>query len=183
MQGSTFIDHYLQKAGFGTLVMDLLTEEESPGYGKGLDVDVLTRRLTAVTQWMLGRDLLNRYRLGYFGAHTGGAAAIEAAAVFGDRIGAIVCGSGRLELVAGAIRNVQAPTLLIAGGLDRYVVEVNRAALDSLPGNGELEVIEGATNLFEGEAVGAVVSLAVAWFAAHLGQATAKDEMSLSHTG
>ncbi|MDO6429520.1 alpha/beta hydrolase [Flavitalea sp. BT771] len=165
---SRMMAEYLQQHSIGTLLPDLLTPEEEQSSGRQYDVELMTRRLIAVTQWVLDRDLLDHYRLGYYGTSTGAAAALQAAALLPEDIGAIVCRGGRPDLAKGALSRVQAPTLLIVGSLDRYVEQMNREALDELSCDKQLEVIQGATYLFEGEKIKEVAASTTSWFARHL---------------
>jgi len=159
---------YLQQHGIGTLLPDLLTPDEERSSGKQYDVELMTRRLIVVTQWVLDRDLLDHYRLGYYGTSTGAAAALQAAALLPEDVGAIVCRGGRPDLAKSSLSRVQAPTLLIVGSLDRYVEQLNREALDELTCDKQLEVIQGATYLFEGDKINEVAASTAAWFARHL---------------
>ena len=159
---------YLQQHGFGTLLPDLLDPEEESHSGKQYDVELLSRRLAAVTQWVLDRDLFDHYRLGYYASSTGAAAAFRAAVMFPDDIGAIVCRGGRPDLAKAMLPLVEAPTLLIVGDLDRYVLQLNREALEELSCSKQLEVVIGATHLFEGEKLNEMATSTTAWFERHL---------------
>lgn len=147
------VANYLQQAGIGTLLLDLLTEaEEQIDLRTGeyrFDIPLLARRLVMATDWAAADDQLSSFPLGYFGASTGAAAALVAAVERPDRISAIVSRGGRPDLAGPALAQVQAPTLLIVGGADELVLELNRQALAELPGRKQLEVVPGATHLFE----------------------------------
>ena len=158
---------YLQQHGFGTLLPDLLSPEEESS-GRQYDVELLSRRLAAVTQWVMDRDLFDHYRLGYYGTSTGAAAALRTAAMFPEDIGAIVCRGGRPDLAKAALARVEAPTLFIVGDLDRYVLQLNREALDELTCSKQLDVVIGATHLFEGDKLNEMAASAAAWFERHL---------------
>ena len=165
---SRMMANYFQQHGFGTLLPDLLDPEEEGSSGRQYDVKLLSRRLTAVTQWVIDRDLFDHYRLGYYATSTGAAAALRSAAMFPDDIGAIVCRGGRPDLAKAILPLVQAPTLLIVGDLDRYVLQLNRDALDELSCSKQLEVVTGATYLFEGEKLNELAASATEWFERHI---------------
>jgi putative phosphoribosyl transferase len=157
----------LQQAGFGTLLPDLLTEAECLA-SKEYDVELLTARLLIVTKWLLRRDLFDHYRVGYYGVTTGAAAALQASTCLEASIGAIVSLGGRPDLIDSAIPEVQSPTLLVVGSLDRYVLHMNREALDVLSCPKRLEIIQGATHLFGEGRLGEVAAISAAWFSRHL---------------
>jgi putative phosphoribosyl transferase len=160
-------DH-LQRAGLGTLLMDLLTpdEEELDRHSRELrfDIGLLARRLVGTVDWStarFGADL----HLGLFGASTGAAAALVAAAERPDRVAAVVSRGGRPDLAVAALGRVTAPTLLIVGSLDPQVLELNRAALGRLGSEASLEIVPRASHLFEEPgALERVAELAVGWF-------------------
>jgi len=163
----------LQDRALATVLMDLLTVSEEEGERRGgrlrFDIGLLADRLMAVTDWFaeVGGAGLARLPLGYFGASTGAAAALVAAARQPYRVGAVVSRGGRPDLAASALHRVKAPTLLIVGGADDVVLKVNQAALAWLDGGGphQLAVIPGATHLFEEPgALEEVASLAGDWF-------------------
>lgn len=171
-----FVASRLQHVGFATLLLDLLTPEEAAedrATGRlRFDVDLLAGRVLAATRWIAAQSSTSALRLGYFGASTGAAAALVAAAAEPDRVAAVVSRGGRPDLVAPAtLRRVSAPVLLIVGGGDGTVLALNRAALECLHG-GRLEVVKGATHLFEEPgALEAVVRLSAGWFDRHLAAA------------
>jgi putative phosphoribosyl transferase len=162
----------LQEAGFATLLMDLLTpaEEQAERFTRHLrfDVDLLADRLAGAVQW-LSRDPQTRaLPVGLFGASTGAAAALVTAAREPDRISAVVSRGGRPDLAGELLREVRAPTLLIVGGADEVVLELNREALAGLRCEKRLEIVAGATHLFEEPgALESVAALAARWFADH----------------
>lgn len=124
---NTFVAGILQQHGIGTLLFDLLTREEDMDYETRFDIPLLTRRLLAATTWLQERP--QALKLGYFGASTGAAAALQAAAKMGDGIAAVVSRGGRPDLAgADALRRVLAPTLLIVGAADHIVIDLNRQA-------------------------------------------------------
>ena len=115
---NNFVAQTLQSAGIGTLLMDLLTQQEDAIYQTRFDIDLLTWRLERATQWLVEQTQCRALDIGYFGASTGAAAALNAAAAFGSSIGAVVLRGGRPDLAMSAWPQVEAPTLLIVGGLD-----------------------------------------------------------------
>jgi dienelactone hydrolase len=161
----------LYRTGCATLLFDLLTEAEEKRDALTadlrFDIALLTRRLVAVTRWTQSDQNLRQLHLGYFGASTGAAAALVAAAGLHD-ISAIVSRGGRPDLAGSVLGNVLAPTLLIVGGKDPEVVALNRRALAQMQCETRLVIVPGATHLFEEPgALEQVASLAAAWFAEH----------------
>lgn len=166
---NNFVARVLRKAGIGTLLFDLLTEEEDATYETRFNIKLLTRRLVAATQWLTEQPQTKHLRIGYFGASTGAAAALEAAAALRPLIGAIVSRGGRPDLAGPALVKVQAPTLLIVGGKDAVVIELNQRAYDQLKSEKELVIVPGATHLVEEPgALEEVARLAADWFARFL---------------
>lgn len=166
---NNFVAQVLRKAGIGTLLFDLLTEEEDATYETRFDIKLLTRRLVAATQWLMEQPQTKHLGIGYFGASTGAAAALEAAAALGARIGAIVSRGGRPDLAGPVVAQVQVPTLLIVGGKDDVVIELNQRAYERLKSEKELVIVPGATHLFEEPgALEEVARLAADWFARFL---------------
>ncbi len=158
----------LGDAGFATLLFDLLTPGEEGRRANVFDISLLADRLVAATSWLGSRDDVGALPLGYFGASTGAAAALGAAARLGDRIGAVVSRGGRPDL-APDLAGVRAPTLLIVGGADEQVLELNRRAQALMRCPVELAVVPGAGHLFEEPgALERVSSLAIEWFASRL---------------
>ncbi len=159
----------LQEAGIATLLFDLLDEHEANDRTKVFDIDLLAERLHSAADWVRQQDELSRLNVGYFGASTGAAAALVAAAVPDSNVKAIVSRGGRPDLAGNALLKVRAPTLLIVGGDDEPVVELNRHALAQLPCTKQLKIIPGATHLFpETGALEQVAHLASEWFERHL---------------
>jgi dienelactone hydrolase len=160
----------LQRAGLLTLLFDLLTEEESANRRNVFDVRLLARRLGTATRWLREQPEARDLPLGYFGASTGAAAALWSAADPGLAVRAVVSRGGRPDLARPRLARVRAPTLLIVGGADSVVVELNRAALDELSScEHDLAVIPGATHLFEEPgALNRVAEVAAEWFVRHL---------------
>lgn len=163
----------LNEAGLGTLLFDLLTPEEERDRANVFDIPLLAKRLRAATDWWSGQPEAPGVPLGYFGASTGAAAALWAAADLGGAIGAIVSRGGRPDLAGPRLPEVTAPTLLIVGGRDEQVLELNDQARRLLVCISQLEVVPGATHLFEEPgALEEVSRLATDWFSKHLGAAT-----------
>jgi putative phosphoribosyl transferase len=159
----------LTAAGLGTLLFDLLTEPEAADRGNVFDIPLLAHRLVAATEWARGDAALRALPLGYFGASTGAAAALWAAADLGESIRAVVSRGGRPDLAAPRLADVTAPTLLIVGSADAPVVELNEEALAALRCPKELVLVPGATHLFEEPgALEQVAALAARWFTARL---------------
>jgi putative phosphoribosyl transferase len=162
----------LNSAGLATLLIDLLSEdEERLDQATGelrFDIDLLAERLLSATDWIAADEKLAPLHLGYFGASTGAAAALVAAAERPET-GAVVSRGGRPDLAGAALGQVRAPTLLIVGGADEQVLELNEQALDELAGEKRLEIVPGATHLFEeAGALDGVARLAREWFKRHL---------------
>jgi dienelactone hydrolase len=159
---------YLHKKKLGTLLFDLLTEEEDKHYNNRFDIELLTRRLAGATEWLEGLPAAKDCGIGFFGASTGAASALKAAAYLPD-IGAVVSRGGRPDLAMDNLPDVEAPTLLIVGSLDYEVLKLNQAAYMQLECEKKLEVIEGATHLFEEEGtMEKVCEIAAAWFEKYL---------------
>jgi putative phosphoribosyl transferase len=159
----------LNEAGFATLLFDLLTTEEEVDRAKVFDIALLAERLLAVTGWVRAEDDLGDLPIGYFGASTGAAAALRAAARLGEEIRAVVSRGGRPDLAAESLDEVASPTLLIVGGADWQVLELNEQAARLLRCEHEVAIVPGATHLFEEPgALERVAELAADWFARHL---------------
>jgi pimeloyl-ACP methyl ester carboxylesterase len=167
---NTFVADVLREHGLGTLLFDLLIEAEDTNYEARFDIDLLTERLLAATEWLREREATRDLALGYFGSSTGVAAALRAAARRGDDVGAVVSRGGRVDLASDALPDVTAPTLFVVGGADTDVLALNREALVELTSETELTVVEGAGHLFEGPGeLEAVAGHAAEWFERHLG--------------
>jgi len=173
-----FVAEVLYRAGLGTLLLDLLTPKEELDRANVFDIELLASRLSAATKWLGGRSDAGSCRVGYFGASTGAAAALWAAAEPGAQIAAVVSRGGRPDLAGPRLSEVRAPTLLIVGSADQTVLELNRQAQARLRCPSELSVVQGATHLFEEPGTLAEAALLASdWFASHLlpadaGQAT-----------
>ena len=167
---NTYVAEVLQQHGIGTLLFDLLTREEDRDYETRFDIALLTRRLLAATAWLQSNPETRALHLGYFGASTGAAAALQAAAKMGDKIAAVVSRGGRPDLAGEVdLGRVTAPTLLIVGAADYGVIELNQQAYALMNCEKDLILIPGATHLFEepGTLQQAAHS-AASWFMQHL---------------
>ncbi len=152
-----------------TLLLDLLTPAEAEDRACVFDIDLLAERVGAALGWLAARPDLAQLRVGLFGASTGAAAALKAAADRPGRVAAVVSRGGRPDLAAPRLGDVQAPTLLIVGGADTEVLRLHREAMRLLRCNKRLEIVPGATHLFEEPgALDTVAHLAGTWFATHL---------------
>ena len=168
-----YVARVIRESGVGTLLFDLLTPEEEriDNYTREFrfDIDLLARRLIAATEWLAGETEASHLSAGYFGASTGGAAALIAAAELAANVGAVVSRGGRPDLAGDALHRVKAPTLLIVGGLDGPVIRMNKDAYAQLRCVKELMIVPGATHLFEEPGkLEEVASLAAKWFLKHL---------------
>jgi dienelactone hydrolase len=170
-----YVARILNEANLATLLVDLLTPEEEAVDVRTahlrFDIGLLAERLVGATDWLVQHPDTSQLRIGYFGASTGAAAALVAGVVRPDAVGAVVSRGGRPDLAGRALAHVRAPTLLIVGGHDVEVLELNRAALAQLPAEKELVIVPGATHLFEEPgALDQVARLARDWFERHLTQ-------------
>jgi len=166
---NAFVAEKIRERGLGTLLFDLLTEDEDRERETRFDIDLLTGRLLDATEWLRDREETRTMVIGYFGSSTGAAAALRAAAHLGTDVGAVVSRGGRVDLAAGELPSVTAPTLFVVGGADAQVLELNREGLGALTCPKELAVVEGAGHLFEGPGeLEEVAELAGDWFGRHL---------------
>jgi len=167
---NNYVAQVLQSSGIGTLLMDLLTPEEDSDYQVRFDIPLLTHRLLAATSWIKAEQQTRHLPIGYFGASTGAAAALQAAAGFGEEIGAVVSRGGRPDMAGiNALESVKAPTLLLVGGWDDEVITLNREAYEHLRCTKELIIIPGATHLFsEPGTLEEVARQAAEWFGRYL---------------
>lgn len=165
-----FVALELRRAGFATLLLDLLTEAEDMSRDRRFDIPLLAGRLGAAVRWARDDAETARLPIGLFGASTGAAAALEVAGALGRRIAAVVSRGGRPDLASpSALAHVTAPTLLVVGGEDTTVIGLNEIALGRLPGEKSMVIVPGATHLFEEPgALEAVAGLASGWFGDHL---------------
>src|SRR5947207_3343461 len=168
-----YVAEVLNGAGLATVLADLLTEEEERVDLRTrelrFDIGLLARRVTSVIDWLRTTPDTSAAAIGLFGASTGAAAALVSAADRPDAVGAVVSRGGRPDLAGGALPRVRAPTLLVVGGRDEVVLGLNREAFEVLEGEKRLDVVTGATHLFEEPgALERVAELATAWFSEHL---------------
>jgi putative phosphoribosyl transferase len=168
-----YVATILNEAGLGTLLFDLLTAKEEAIDVRTaelrFDIELLARRLIGATDWLADDIQTRELEVGYFGASTGAAAAIVAAAERPRIVAAVVSRGGRPDLAAAALGRVEAPTLLIVGDRDEEVVRLNEVALASLKARSELQLVPGATHLFEEPgALDHVANLAIDWFQRHM---------------
>ena len=168
-----FVARVLEEAGLATLLIDLLTPDEESADERTrhlrFDIGLLATRLVAASDWVREQPDTHRLRIGYFGASTGGGAALVAAAEQADLVYAIVSRGGRPDLAGPALPRVAAPTLLIVGGRDEAVLDLNQRAFDKLRCEKRFEIVPGATHLFEEPgALDEVARLARDWFARYL---------------
>lgn len=171
-----YVASVLNRAGLGTLLFDLLTPEEEMDRARVFDIGLLAHRLVDVTGWLARQEHDAGLRIGYFGASTGAGAALRAAADSQVEIAAVVSRGGRPDLAGAALGAVRAPTLLIVGGDDQVVLELNRRAQAAMTCETAVAVVPGATHLFaESGALEEVADLARDWFVARLGRAAADD--------
>jgi putative phosphoribosyl transferase len=162
---NTFVAHMLQDGGLATLLIDLLEEREADDRRKVFDIDLLADRLLAATEWLAQEPLTKGFQFGYFGASTGAGAALQAAARAPASVAAVVSRGGRPDLAAPYLPQVKAPTLLIVGGYDYQVIQMNEEALALLSCPKELVIVPGATHLFEEPGtLEEVAGLACRWF-------------------
>ncbi|MEN2284120.1 alpha/beta hydrolase [Algoriphagus sp. SE2] len=162
---NNFVADLLLEAGYSSLLFDLLTEKEDLIYENRFDIDLLTRRLVDVTEYLIEKENLSKVPLGYFGASTGAASSLFAAATLGKKIGAIVSRGGRPDLALSVLKKIEVPTLFIVGGNDYEVIELNQKAFDRLDCIKKLKIIEGATHLFsEPGKLKEVAQLTIDWF-------------------
>src|SRR5213595_3102869 len=169
-----FVARMLNQAGLATLLFDLLTpEEESVDlYTREhrFDIGLLAERLVHATKWARAQKQTRDLRIGYFGSSTGGGAALVAAAELPNEVGAVVSRGGRPDLAGDALPKVKAPTLLVVGGEDHAVIELNEQARAQMKCECKIEIVPGATHLFEEPgALEEVAKLASDWFVKHIG--------------
>jgi putative phosphoribosyl transferase len=164
-----YVAGLLNEEHFATMLFDLLTEREDVEYAARFNIGLLTSRLIEVTRWALHEPRFGRSHIGYFGASTGAASALRAAAALPERIKAVVSRGGRPDLAQPALRQVTAATLLIVGALDTEVIELNTKAFRSLTCEKQMTIIPGATHLFEEPGkLKEVAEHAVKWYASYL---------------
>ena len=173
---NTYVAEALQEAGLATLLFDLLTDEEAADRARVFDIPLLAERLAMATEWIVAQPETSALPIGYFGASTGAAAALVAAARSGRDIAAVVSRGGRPDLADTDLPQVHAPTLLIVGGADDVVLELNRMAEAKLTCEKKLAIVPGATHLFEEPGtLDEVILLAREWFVGHLSAARQEE--------
>lgn len=163
------VAHHLNSNGLATLLFDLLTPTESMDRSNVFDIGLLGSRLERVCTWLHGRPEAGDLPIGLFGASTGAAAALVAAAALPDLVGAVVSRGGRPDLAGSALPKVKAPSLLIVGSLDTVVIGLNEEALAQMSGPHELTIVPGASHLFEEPGtLNEAAEMATTWFVDHL---------------
>ncbi|GAA0255239.1 dienelactone hydrolase family protein [Haladaptatus pallidirubidus] len=166
---NNYVASVIRERQVGTLLFDLLTEEEDMTYETRFDIPLLTERLLKVTEWLEEQDATKDLQYGYFGSSTGAASALRAAARLDPTADAVVSRGGRVDLAADVLDQVEAPTLFLIGGRDYQVLDLNREAYEKLQCEKNLEVIGGAGHLFEEPGtLDRVAELAADWFTTHL---------------
>ena len=168
-----FVAKIIRDAGIGTLLFDLLTQEEEREDAMTgelrFHVELLANRLIGATSWIEEQKETRGLKIGYFGASTGGGAALLAAAALGDRVATVVSRGGRPDLAGDALPDVICPTLLIVGGLDDIVIQMNKEALAKLRCEKELRIVPGASHLFEERGkLEQVAQISAQWFLEHM---------------
>ncbi|HNK87444.1 MAG TPA: dienelactone hydrolase family protein [Nitrosomonas sp.] len=167
---NNYVAKVIRDRGLGTLLFDLLTRQEDQNYTTRFEISLLTQRLLAATAWLGAETKTSKLKIGYFGASTGAAAALQAAAKLGRKIAAVVSRGGRPDLAGvSALEKVMSPTLLLVGRADDGVIELNEQAYSRLQCEKQLVLIPGATHLFEEPGtLEQVANQAADWFAHYL---------------
>lgn len=166
---NNYVASLLVEQGFSSLLFDLLSAKEDMVYENRFDIELLTQRLVKVTKWVMKYEETKKLPIGYFGASTGAASALYAAAEMGKSIKAIVSRGGRPDLAMPILKDIKTPTLLIVGGDDDLVIELNKKAKDAIEGVCELKIVEGATHLFpEAGKLEILAKLTAGWFDKYL---------------
>jgi alpha-beta hydrolase superfamily lysophospholipase len=166
---NNYVADFLLTQGFSSLLFDLLTTEEDMIYSNRFDIDLLSERLLKATLWITNNKETKDLPVAYFGASTGAASALKAASFMKDTIKAIVSRGGRPDLAMDVLDKITTPTLLIVGGKDDVVIELNKKAIRNISGICELKIIDGATHLFEEPgALDLVSKLTADWFDIYL---------------
>jgi len=169
---------FLHERNFGTLLLDLLTQQEDSNYQNRFNIELLTRRLAGATEWLEKHPAASDCRIGYFGASTGAASALQTAADL-KQVAAVVSRGGRPDLASDrALKNLKAPVLLIVGSFDPEVLQLNRRTFEKLQCEKELVIVKGAGHLFEEEGkLDEVAALASAWFEKYLKPVLVKNRL------
>jgi len=166
---NNYVADFLLTQGFSSLLFDLLTTEEDMIYNNRFDIDLLSERLLKATLWISNNKETKDLPMAYFGASTGAASALKAASFMKDTIKAIVSRGGRPDLAMDVLDKITTPTLLIVGGKDDVVIELNKKAKRNISGICELKIVDGATHLFEEPgALDLVSKLTADWFDIYL---------------
>lgn len=174
---NTLVAAQLHQRGFATILLDLLTEDEAQSRENVFDIGLLGERVEDAVRWSARDPRTERLPVGLFGASTGAAAALGVAANVPDRVRAVVSRGGRPDLASEALARVRAPTLLIVGGADHGVIELNEGALAELHCQKRLEIVPGATHLFEEPgAMNKVIAAAADWFDLHLAKPLKREQ-------
>ncbi len=172
----------LNRRGLATLLFDLLSQQEEEDRANVFDIGLLAARLVDAIGWLSREPVAARFPIGLFGASTGAAAALVGAARLGGRIGAVVSRGGRPDLAGQALDQICIPTLLIVGGIDFGVIELNEGALARLRGPKALEIVPGASHLFsEPGTLEAVIDHAAAWFTRYLARGEVEPGHAAQH--
>ncbi|MCJ7465770.1 MAG: alpha/beta hydrolase [Maribacter sp.] len=175
---NNYVAKVIQEKRLATLLFDLLTEEEDTVYQNRFNIDLITMRLIDVTQWVQNHTEFKALPIGYFGASTGAASALRAAAFFGHDIKAVVSRGGRPDMAIDDLFRVTAATLLIVGGWDDVVIELNEKAYQKLQCTRKLEIIANATHLFEEPGkLEEVAHISATWFAKYLPPQKTEDHV------
>ena len=178
---NNYVADILNNRNISTLLTDLLTTFEDEVYENRFDIALLSERLVKVTEWAIEQISFNELPVGYFGASTGAASALQATVFLETAIKAIVCRGGRPDLASG-LSEVKAPTLLIIGSLDTPVLALNKQAYDQLACEKKIEIVEGASHLFEEpDTLRIAANLAADWFEKHLSPGTFTKPSPLKH--
>jgi putative phosphoribosyl transferase len=166
---NAFVAQQMHKRGFGTLLLDLLSPAEDQDYESRFNIDLLTRRLEETTRWLTTQPVVRNLPVAYFGASTGAASALRAAASLGTAVKAVVSRGGRPDLALAALSDVSSPTLLIVGSQDSTVLELNQQAFEAIRAEKELKLVPQATHLFEEPgALETVADMAGEWYEKYL---------------
>ena len=166
---NNFVAEVLWKPGLATLLTDLLTEEEDLTYENRFNIDLLTGRFVEITRWIQTYSPTKNLSIGFFGASTGAAVAIEASVILSEKIKAVVSRGGRPDLAKESLGKTNSPTLFIVGGSDYPVTKINQGAFEKIKCTKDLKIVEGATHLFEEPGtLEQVAKLASEWFVKYL---------------